>query len=316
MSRTSGRLTARLAEADAPDVVVGYRIKRADPLIRTAYARAYRLANRIFFGLKVTRRRLRLQAVPARGARGRPRRVGRRVLLGRAADQARRGGPHDRRGRRAALPADGRLGDRRQAVVICRAVRDFWRLRLRMWANRARALRRGARRSSATDGPARQLVAAALARPGSDVQRVHEVAEDVEPRVDQLAVVRSTLAARRSAGLALLVVDRAVGLASAGLLEHGRRRRRSGTPARTASASASEGRASTSTVRRRRRATRRAWNVSSARSEMMTRSTVTPSVARAPSTNRSWVSGRSGGEALELHRDRARLPRRRSRSGR
>ena len=49
-----GRLTERLAAADQPDVVVGYRIKRADPLVRTLYARAYRLANRIFFGLKVT----------------------------------------------------------------------------------------------------------------------------------------------------------------------------------------------------------------------------------------------------------------------
>src|SRR6478735_3397004 len=49
-----GRLTERLAEADHPDVVVGFRIKRADPLVRTLYARAYRLANRIFFGLKVT----------------------------------------------------------------------------------------------------------------------------------------------------------------------------------------------------------------------------------------------------------------------
>ena len=27
--------------------------------------------------------------------------------------------------------------------VVMRAVRDFWRLRLRMWANRARAMRRG-----------------------------------------------------------------------------------------------------------------------------------------------------------------------------
>ena len=49
-----GRLTARLQEADHPDVVVGFRIKRADPLVRTVYARAYRLANRIFFGLRVT----------------------------------------------------------------------------------------------------------------------------------------------------------------------------------------------------------------------------------------------------------------------
>ncbi|HSL77673.1 MAG TPA: glycosyltransferase family 2 protein, partial [Candidatus Limnocylindrales bacterium] len=48
-----GRLTDRLAAEDGPDVVVGYRIRRADPIVRTLYARAYRLANRIFFGLTV-----------------------------------------------------------------------------------------------------------------------------------------------------------------------------------------------------------------------------------------------------------------------
>ena len=48
------RLLDRLAADDSPDVVVGYRIKRADPPIRTLYARAYRLANRIFFGLTVS----------------------------------------------------------------------------------------------------------------------------------------------------------------------------------------------------------------------------------------------------------------------
>ena len=48
-----GRLIDRMAAADRPDVVVGFRIKRADPLVRTLYARAYRLANRIFFGLRV-----------------------------------------------------------------------------------------------------------------------------------------------------------------------------------------------------------------------------------------------------------------------
>ena len=47
------RLTARMAEPDHPDVVAGYRIKRADPFIRIAYARTYKLANRIFFGLRV-----------------------------------------------------------------------------------------------------------------------------------------------------------------------------------------------------------------------------------------------------------------------
>src|SRR5207248_8994391 len=47
-----GRLIARLQEGGA-DAVVGYRIRRADPLARTLYARAYRLANRVLFGLKV-----------------------------------------------------------------------------------------------------------------------------------------------------------------------------------------------------------------------------------------------------------------------
>ena len=49
-----GRLTSRIAQPDQPDVVVGFRIRRADPLIRSLYARSYRLANRIFFGLRTT----------------------------------------------------------------------------------------------------------------------------------------------------------------------------------------------------------------------------------------------------------------------
>jgi hypothetical protein len=48
-----GRLTERMAAADSPDVVVGYRLKRADPPIRRWYARIYRLSNRIFFGVRV-----------------------------------------------------------------------------------------------------------------------------------------------------------------------------------------------------------------------------------------------------------------------
>ena len=48
-----GRLLVRLAQPDQPDVVVGYRVKRADPFIRTAYARAYRLALNIFYRLGV-----------------------------------------------------------------------------------------------------------------------------------------------------------------------------------------------------------------------------------------------------------------------
>ena len=52
-----GRLTARLEEPHdegrTPDVVAGYRIKRADPAVRLAYARIYRAALRLFFGLAV-----------------------------------------------------------------------------------------------------------------------------------------------------------------------------------------------------------------------------------------------------------------------
>ncbi len=52
------------------------------------------------------RPRLRLQALPARGARGRPRGVGRRLPVRRAAHQDRRARRAHRRGGRAALPAD------------------------------------------------------------------------------------------------------------------------------------------------------------------------------------------------------------------
>ena len=127
-----GRLTARLAEADRPDVVVGYRIKRADPLdpdaLRarcTAWPTGSSSASRsrdVDCACKLFRRE---------ALRGPARRVRRCLLLGRAADQAAGRGRTRGRGRRAALPADGRLADRREAAVVFRAVRDFWPLRLR-----------------------------------------------------------------------------------------------------------------------------------------------------------------------------------------
>ncbi len=141
--RTSGRLTARLAAPDAPDVVAGFRIKRADPIVRIVYARAYRLANRIFFGLKVTDvdcacKLFRREALE-----------GLRVELGGAFFSAelliklRAGG---RRVVEVGVPhyprtAGSATGAKPQ--VVLRAVRDFWNLRLRMWVNRGRAMRRG-----------------------------------------------------------------------------------------------------------------------------------------------------------------------------
>ena len=138
-----GRLTARLAGPDAPDAVVGYRIRRADPVIRTVYARLYRLAYRALFGLRVRdvdcacklfRRdvlaRVRVESggaffsaellIKVRAAGGNVGEVGVDHYPRTAGSQT------------GAKPS-----------VIWRAVTDFWNLRLRLWANRERALRRG-----------------------------------------------------------------------------------------------------------------------------------------------------------------------------
>jgi glycosyltransferase involved in cell wall biosynthesis len=138
-----GRLTARLLEADAPDVVAGYRIKRADPLVRTVYARLYRLANRIFFGIRVRDidcacklfRREALDGIRVESGGAffsaelliRLREAGRKV--------AEVGVPHYPRTAGSATGA--------KPSVVLRAVKDFWSLRLRLWVNRRAALSRG-----------------------------------------------------------------------------------------------------------------------------------------------------------------------------
>jgi glycosyltransferase involved in cell wall biosynthesis len=137
------RLTARLGEADAPDVVAGFRIQRADPLVRTLYARAYRLANRIFFGLRVTdvdcacklfrREALDDLRVESQGAFFSAELLIKLRAAGRSVVEV--GIPHYPRTAGSATGA--------KPQVILRAVRDFWRLRLFMWVNRDRALRRG-----------------------------------------------------------------------------------------------------------------------------------------------------------------------------
>jgi glycosyltransferase involved in cell wall biosynthesis len=138
-----GRLTARSAEPDAPDVVVGFRIKRADAFIRTAYARAFRLANRIFFGLRVTDvdgacklfRRAALEdvRVESDGAFFSAELIIKLREAGHTVVEV--GVPHYPRTAGAATGA--------RPSVIVRAMRDFWRLRLHLWVNRRRALRRG-----------------------------------------------------------------------------------------------------------------------------------------------------------------------------
>ncbi|HEV2950548.1 MAG TPA: glycosyltransferase family 2 protein [Actinomycetota bacterium] len=138
-----GRLTARLGDPDAPDVVAGYRIARADPLVRTIYAKAYRLANRLFFGLRVTDvdcacKLFRTEAldglrVESDGAFFSAELLIKLQAAGRSTVEV--GVPHYPR------TAGSPTGAKPQ--VILRAVRDFWRLRLHMWVNRDRALRRG-----------------------------------------------------------------------------------------------------------------------------------------------------------------------------
>jgi glycosyltransferase involved in cell wall biosynthesis len=138
-----GRLTARSVEADAPDVVVGFRIKRADAFIRTLYARAYRLANRTFFDLRVSDvdgacklfRRAALEdiRVESDGAFFSAELLIKLREAGRSVVEV--GVPHYPRTAGSATGA--------RPTVILRAVRDFWRLRLYLWVNRGRAMRRG-----------------------------------------------------------------------------------------------------------------------------------------------------------------------------
>lgn len=139
-----GLLTARLAAPDAPDVVAGYRIRRADPPVRILYARLYKLANRVWFGLRVRdvdcacklfrRDALAGVRVESGGAFFSAELLIKLRASGRTVVEV--GVPHHPR--TAGSPTGARPS------VIWRAVKDFWSLRLRMWANRASALRRGA----------------------------------------------------------------------------------------------------------------------------------------------------------------------------
>ena len=137
------RLTERLAEPDRPDAVVGYRIKRADPPIRTLYARAYRIATFVWFGLRIRdvdcacklfrRESLAGIAVESGGAFFSAELLIKLRAAGRTLVEV--GVPHHPR--TAGSPTGAKPS------VVLRAVRDFWQLRLRMWVNRARALRKG-----------------------------------------------------------------------------------------------------------------------------------------------------------------------------
>jgi glycosyltransferase involved in cell wall biosynthesis len=137
-----GRLITQY-QAGGSDVVVGYRIKRADPLVRTLYAKAYRLANRVFFGLRITdvdcacklfrRDALRDINVESGGAFFSAELLIKLRASGRRVTQV--GVPHYPR--TAGSPTGAK------PAVVFRAMRDFWQLRLRLWAAPSRALGRG-----------------------------------------------------------------------------------------------------------------------------------------------------------------------------
>jgi glycosyltransferase involved in cell wall biosynthesis len=138
-----GRLTERMAAPDGADVVVGYRIRRADPLVRTLYARVYRLANRLFFGLRVTDVDCACKVFRREALDGLRVESGGAFFSAELLIKLRAGG---RRVVEVGVPhyprtAGSATGAKPQ--VVLRAVRDFWRLRLRMWANATTALRRG-----------------------------------------------------------------------------------------------------------------------------------------------------------------------------
>lgn len=140
----TGELFDQRARAGAsPDVVAGFRLKRADPKIRLAYARIYRLCLRLLFGLRLRDvdcacklfRRSALEGI--------------RVESGGAFLSAELLIKLQARGRRVVevgVPHHPRLAGRASGAnpkVVLRAVRDFWLLRLRLWAGREAALRRG-----------------------------------------------------------------------------------------------------------------------------------------------------------------------------
>ncbi len=126
-----------------PDVVVGYRLKRADPPIRLAYARVYRLCLRLLFGLDVRDVDCACKLFRRQALDGVRLESGGAFLSAELLIKLRAGGrsvvevgvPHYPRVAGSASGADPR--------VVLRAVRDFWRLRLHLWAHRRAALRRG-----------------------------------------------------------------------------------------------------------------------------------------------------------------------------
>lgn len=136
-------LLERASASDAPDVVVGYRLRRADPPLRFLYATLYRLSVSIWFGLRVRdidcacklfrRRALVGVRVESGGAFLSAELLIKLRAAGRSIAEV--GVPHYPRTAGSATGA--------KVSVVLRAVRDFWRLRLLLWLAPRHALARG-----------------------------------------------------------------------------------------------------------------------------------------------------------------------------
>lgn len=136
-------LLERIARGDAPDAVVGYRLKRADPLVRLVYADVYRLCLRAFFGLRMRDvdcacKLFRREALSGVRLESGGAFLSAELLIklqARGRRLAQVGVPHYPRTAGQASGANPR--------VVLRAVRDFWRLRLALSLGRGAALERG-----------------------------------------------------------------------------------------------------------------------------------------------------------------------------
>jgi len=129
-------------ERNAP-VTVGFRLRRADPLIRRVYAGVYRFANRFWFSLNVRdvdcamklfdRSVLVNVSVASNGAFFSAELLIKLRAVGVVVAEV--GVPHFPR--TAGSASGARLG------VVLKAVRDFWSLRFALWRDRDAALHRG-----------------------------------------------------------------------------------------------------------------------------------------------------------------------------
>ena len=129
-------------ERNAP-VTVGFRLRRADPLIRRVYAGVYRFANRFWFSLSVRdvdcamklfdRSVLVNVSVASNGAFFSAELLIKLRAVGVVVAEV--GVPH--------FPRTAGSASGARLSVVLKAVRDFWSLRFALWRDRDAALHRG-----------------------------------------------------------------------------------------------------------------------------------------------------------------------------